>query len=147
MYYDMNILNKKGGITLALNDLGNRIRQVRKLNNLSMDSFGEKVGISKVSVSRIEAGINNPSAQTVMLICKEFGLNEEWLKTGEGEMYCEVSQEEEIAQIVNTLLAEKPKSFRMKLVHYISQMTDEELEYFHEFLIELTSEEEDEETE
>ena len=130
-----------------MNDLGNRIRQVRKLNNLSMDSFGEKVGISKVSVSRIEAGINNPSAQTVMLICKEFGLNEEWLKTGEGEMYCEVSQEEEIAQIVNTLLAEKPKSFRMKLVHYISQMTDEELEYFHEFLIELTSEEEDEETE
>ena len=128
-----------------MNDLGDRIRQIRKLNNLSMDSFGEKVGISKVSVSRIEAGINNPSTQTIMLICREFGLNEEWLKTGEGEMYCEVSQEEEIAQIVNTLLAEKPKSFRMKLVHYISQMTDEELEYFHEFLIELTSEEEDEE--
>ena len=128
-----------------MNDLGDRIRQIRKLNNLSMDSFGEKVGISKVSVSRIEAGINNPSTQTIMLICREFGLNEEWLRNGKGEMHCEVSQEEEIAQIVNTLLAEKPKSFRMKLVHYISQMTDEELEYFHEFLIELTSEEEDEE--
>ena len=128
-----------------MNDLGNRIRQIRKLNNLSMDSFGKRIGLTRPAISRIESGINNPSAQTVMFICKEFGLNEEWLRTGEGEMHCEVSQEEEIAQIVNTLLAEKPKSFRMKLVHYISQMTDEELEYFHEFLIELTSEEEDEE--
>lgn len=64
-----------------------RIKVIRKENNMSQEKFGELLGITKASVSRLESGENNPSEQTVMLICREFSINEEWLRTGQGEMY------------------------------------------------------------
>jgi transcriptional regulator with XRE-family HTH domain len=51
-----------------------------------MEQFGKRISISKVSVSRLESGINNPSDQTISLICKEFNINEEWLRYGTGSM-------------------------------------------------------------
>lgn len=64
-----------------------RIRKVREHFGLSMEKFGARIGIGKTSVSLLESGKNNPSTQTVALICREFGVNEQWLRTGEGEMF------------------------------------------------------------
>lgn len=50
-----------------------------------MERFGERIGITKSSVSLLESGKNNPSEQTIRLICKEFSINEHWLRTGDGE--------------------------------------------------------------
>lgn len=65
----------------------NRIRDVRKASSMTMAAFGEVVGITGSSVQRIEAGINNPSEQTIRAICSEFHVDRHWLETGEGEMY------------------------------------------------------------
>lgn len=62
----------------------NRIKKIRLENKLSMEKFGERIGITKSSVSLIESGKNSPSDQTIMLICKEFKVNKYWLITGEG---------------------------------------------------------------
>jgi transcriptional regulator with XRE-family HTH domain len=51
-----------------------------------MEKFGSRIGIGKASISLLESGKNNPSVQTITLICREFGVNEQWLRTGEGEM-------------------------------------------------------------
>lgn len=64
-----------------------RIREVREHFGLSMEKFGARIGIGKTSISLLESGKNNPSVQTVSLICREFGVNERWLRTGEGEMF------------------------------------------------------------
>ena len=64
-----------------------RIREVREYFGLSMEKFGARIGIGKTSISLLESGKNNPSVQTVALICREFGVNEHWLRTGEGEMF------------------------------------------------------------
>lgn len=64
--------------------MNERIKRIRKEAKLSQEEFGSKLGITKASISRIEAGVNNPSDQTIMLICREFNVNEEWLRTGEG---------------------------------------------------------------
>lgn len=64
-----------------------RIREVREHFGLSMEKFGSRIGIGKASISLLESGKNNPSIQTVSLICREFGVNERWLRTGEGEMF------------------------------------------------------------
>ena len=64
-----------------------RIREVREHFGLSMEKFGSRIGIGKTSISLLESGKNNPSVQTVSLICREFGVNEHWLRTGEGEMF------------------------------------------------------------
>lgn len=67
--------------------VGERIKEIRIENKLSMEKFGEIIGVSRPSISKIESGVNNPSDQTRMLICKEFGINEEWLQNGTGEKY------------------------------------------------------------
>lgn len=66
--------------------IGERIKEVRKSNDLTLEKFGAKIKIKAASVSLIERGINNPSDQTISLICREFHINEDWLRTGEGEM-------------------------------------------------------------
>lgn len=64
-----------------------RIREVREHFGLSMEKFGSRIGIGKASISLLESGKNKPSVQTITLICREFGVNEQWLRTGEGEMF------------------------------------------------------------
>ena len=67
--------------------IGERIKLIRKENGLTLDKFGNKIKISGQSVSRLENGINNPADRTIALICREFGIEEAWLRTGEGEPY------------------------------------------------------------
>lgn len=59
-----------------------RIKELRISQSLTMEQFGERIGIKRSSISLIESGKNNPSDQTIMLICREFGYNEEWLRDG-----------------------------------------------------------------
>ena len=49
--------------------------------------FGSVIGMGKSAVSRIENGVNGTTDQTIRSICREFGVNERWLRTGEGEMF------------------------------------------------------------
>ena len=67
--------------------IGERIKQIRKENKLTQVDFAAKLKIGGTSVSKLEKGENNPSDQTITLICREFGVSEDWLRTGEGEMY------------------------------------------------------------
>lgn len=73
--------------------MNNRIRSVRKKANLTQEAFGAKLGITKSSVSFLESGRNNPSEQTIKLICKEFGVSYQWLVNGAGEMQSDASTE------------------------------------------------------
>ena len=66
--------------------IGERIKRIRKENNLTLEKFGEKIKISGQSVSRLENGVNNPADRTIALICREFGVSEDWLRNGHGEM-------------------------------------------------------------
>nr|DAE55024.1 MAG TPA: Helix-turn-helix XRE-family like protein [Caudoviricetes sp.] len=70
-----------------MKDINVRIAEVRTTLGLSMRAFGEKLGISSPSINAIEKGRNNPSDQTVKLICKEFNIDYLWLTEGKGEMF------------------------------------------------------------
>ena len=85
--------------------MNERIKQLRKSLGLSGEKFGEKIGVSKVAVSLIEKGKNNPSEQTLKSICREFNVNETWLRTGDGEMFNQLSQAELAARIVGEALS------------------------------------------
>lgn len=82
----------------------NRIKRIRTDAGLSMEKFGERIGITKSSVSLLESGKNNPSEQTIKLICKEFNINKDWLLTGGGDMYD--VPEDEVAAVVSDILEE-----------------------------------------
>ena len=85
---------------------GERVKEVRKSLNLTMEQFGNKLGVTKVAISNIEKEKRNLTEQMSRAICREFNVSEEWLKTGEGEMYQQLSEDEEIAGIVSDLLEE-----------------------------------------
>lgn len=66
--------------------IGERIREIRNANKLTMEQFGARIGVTKGAISSIESGKSKPSEQTTLFICQEFGANREWLLTGNGEM-------------------------------------------------------------
>ena len=66
--------------------VGERVKTIRKEYGLTMDRFGKRLGITKAGISRIESGVTNLTPQMAKSIAREFGISEEWLKTGEGEM-------------------------------------------------------------
>lgn len=67
----------------------NRIKQIRKDNKMTQVEFGEKIGVKGNTVTNYETGLRNPTDAVVLSICREFGVNEEWLRTGNGKMYNE----------------------------------------------------------
>lgn len=81
---------------------GERVREVRKSLGLTLEKFGEKIGMKKNSVSQIENGKNNVTDANVKAICREFNISEEWLRTGSGNMRIPV--EDEAAAAVSDLV-------------------------------------------
>jgi len=90
---------------------GERIKEVRKINKLTLEKFGERIGMKKSSVSQLENGINAVTEQTLKSICREFNVNEEWLRTGNGEMFLQLSKDDETAHIVQNMLGSNAGSF------------------------------------
>lgn len=72
--------------------IGERVKTIRTNAELSMEKFGNKIGITRSSLSLIEKGTNNPSPRTIKLICNEFRVNPEWLTQGEGAIYSNESE-------------------------------------------------------
>lgn len=82
---------------------GERIKSIRKALGLTLEKFGDRIGLKKNSVSQIENDRNNLTEANARAICREFNVNEEWLKNGTGEMFA-ISEEEEVADLVSDLL-------------------------------------------
>lgn len=81
-----------------------RIKLVRKESKLNQEDFGKRIRIGKTSVSKLENGENNPSEQTILLICQEFGISEKWLRTGVGDMHKRRLPADEVASYTENLL-------------------------------------------
>lgn len=71
---------------------GERVKEIRKSLGLTLDKFGEKVGVKKQTISRIENGVNNVTDQMVLSICREFNVNYDYIMSGEGEMFSNLPQ-------------------------------------------------------
>lgn len=103
-----------------MNDIGERIRQLRKDTlNLTLVEASARLGISNQSISAIETGKNNPSDQTIRSICREFGVNEIWLRTGAGEMFRPEEESEELARNLKRLMNGRPDSLARRAVRVL----------------------------
>lgn len=96
--------------------ISDRVRQIRLAGGYTMKQFAERVGISDSAVSQIEKGRTGISDQTIRSICREYGVNEIWLRTGVGEMNADLGRAAELAEYVKKLLLQQPESFKAALV-------------------------------
>ena len=67
--------------------MNERVKELRKALNLTMEKFGDRLGVKKNSISQIESGNRSLTDQMFLAICREFSVNEDWLRTGSGEMF------------------------------------------------------------
>ena len=67
--------------------MNERIKYIRKDQGLTLEKFGERLGVTKTAISNIEKGKRNISEQLLLSICREYHVNETWLRTGAGEPY------------------------------------------------------------
>lgn len=84
--------------------MNERVKELRTALGLSAEKFGGKIGVTRSAISKMELGVCNISEQSIISICREFNVNEEWLRNGTGEMFNDLSQDEELAYIVGQAL-------------------------------------------
>jgi len=101
-----------------------RIKEVRKSLGLTLEKFGQKLGVTKVAISNIEKANRNVTEQMRKSICREFNVDYMWLTTGEGEMFAE-SDEDLITTIDHIMFGEN--EFHKKILKFVAQMDDEDL--------------------
>ena len=97
-------------------DSGNRVRTIRKKNDMTLEEFGKQLGVTKVAISNIENGNRNLTDQMAKAICREFNVNEEWLRTGEGEMFNPVPNDDDVSALVLELLEDENDAFNAMVI-------------------------------
>lgn len=119
----------------------NKVLLVRKQLNLSQDAFGEKLGLTKSGVSKIERGERGLTDTMFKLVCSTYNVNPNWLRTGEGEMF-NVNEEDELAYLIGGLFAED-SPFKKRFVKTMLKLDDAQWEQVQNLVKMLSEEKED----
>lgn len=90
-----------------------RLKALRKELRLTQQEFADRVGISRGNIGAYEVGKNAPSDAVISLICREFHVNEEWLRTGNGEMFVEETPDEEFMRMAKAVASGDTEADRM----------------------------------
>lgn len=121
--------------------MNKRIEALRKDQGLSRASFGARIGVSGDVINNLERGRVEAKEHMILLLCKEFNINENWIRTGEGEMYLPMERESEIAKLTVQLLSEESDSFKNRLISALSRLTEEQWELLAEIADSITKKE------
>ncbi len=110
---------------------GERVKELRKTLGLTLEKFGDKVGVTKQTVSRIENGINNLTEQMTKSICREFNVDYIWLTTGEGEMF--VESDDDFMERIDRIMVDE-NDMRRKLFKALLNADDETLQSLEKWI-------------
>lgn len=116
--------------------MNERIRELRKALGLNQTEFGEKIGIKQGSIAGYESGARTPIDSVILSMCREFNVNEEWLRTGEGEMFSPISQEDEFMRAAAELRIGKEEGAMQALIEYW-KMTPEQRKLIKDFILSI----------
>lgn len=122
--------------------LGERIKKVRKALDLTQREFGERIAMRQNSVAQIEMG-RGTSDQTIFAICREFSVDEHWLRTGEGGdtvKFVQRSRDDELSAFMNDLLSEETPDFRRRLVTALARLRPEQWDALESIALSLMDE-------
>ena len=121
--------------------IGERIGCLRKELKMSRRVFGEKLGVSESVIVNIEYDrLKRPEQKESLykLICREFNVDENWLRTGEGEIFKKLNRQQELAQLTATLFKEEEDSFKSRLIMALAQLNEKEWELLEEISEKIT---------
>ena len=120
--------------------MNERLKELRKaLGFKNQQDFADVLKIKRGTIANYEIGRNEPIDAVITLICSKFSVNEDWLRTGEGEMFLSKSHEEEIEDLTYKLLTEESTSFKNRLVSALSKLTDEQWDIFEKIIDDISA--------
>lgn len=108
-----------------------RIKKLRETLGLTLESFGEKVGVTRGAISNIEKGNRNLTEQMTKSICREFGVDYIWLTTGEGEMFPDADIE--LMAAIDRIMADET-DVRRNFFKFLSSLSKEEVETMYKIM-------------
>lgn len=112
--------------------LKERIRKIRKGLDLTQQAFAERIGLKQNSIALIESGKRNISTQAILSICREFNVNEEWLRTGVGEMFVPINMENQLIEWAGKVFRERDESFKKRFVAMLMDLSEDKWELLEE---------------
>lgn len=104
----------------------NRIKSVRQVAGLTQMQFAEKLGLSRNYIAMLEIGQREPADRTITDICREFGVDEVWLRTGTGDMFKPKSRRDEIDEYIGQISAGKRSDIETLLIELMAETSVEE---------------------
>ena len=122
--------------------MNERIKRIRNNLNISQTDFAQKLSISRSAVCKMESGENYPSEQTIKLICSEFSVNEEWLRTGNGEMFIPKTKEQAISELFGDVVKASRDDFRKRLILALSKLNSNDWETLEKLIDSISTKEE-----
>ncbi|MCI9258242.1 helix-turn-helix domain-containing protein [Acutalibacter sp.] len=116
--------------------MNERIKKLRKELNLTQREFAAKIGMKQNSIAIIESG-RNTSDQTIMAICREFNVREEWLRSGAGDMFIQMTRDERIAAWVGETLSTESDTFQKRFISMLSKLSESDWEVLERMVEEM----------
>lgn len=102
-----------------------RVRELRKILGLTLEKFGERLGVKKNAISAIENGRNSLTDQMTKAICREFNVDYIWLTTGEGEMF--IDTDDDFIERIDRIMAGEDEA-RKNLFKFMLELSDDDIE-------------------
>lgn len=101
-----------------------RVKEIRKTLGLTLEKFGERIGVTRGSISNIENGNRNLTEQMTKSICREFSVDYMWLTTGEGEMF--IDTDVDFIERIDRIMAGEDEA-RKNLFKFMLELSDEDI--------------------
>ena len=101
-----------------------RVKEIRKTLGLTLERFGERIGVTRGSMSNIENGNRNLTEQMTKSICREFSVDYMWLTTGEGEMF--IDTDDDFIERIDRIMAGEDEA-RKNLFKFMLELSDEDI--------------------
>lgn len=117
-----------------------RIKVLRKAKGLTQQKLADALGLKQNTVATYEMGKTAPSDRTVTDICEKFNVNEDWLRTGTGEMFAPVNRDKEIEAFMDTVMKSESADFRRRLVSVLSKLDSAEWKLLENMALKLAAE-------
>lgn len=108
--------------------MNERLKKLRKTLDLTQQEFADRIGIKRNSLANYETGRNTPIDAILISICREWNVNEEWLRTGNGEMFIELTRDEQIEHFVGDALKSEDDSFKKKFISMLAALDESDWE-------------------
>ena len=110
-----------------------RIKLIRQNAGMTQQEFAKQIGVSRNTIATYETSVRIPIDAIVLSICREFNINETWLRTGEGNMYMEENPDFMLSKWFGEILREE-SSFKKQLILALSQMSEREWSLLQNFV-------------